>query len=88
MFKNDDMDERKSIKKKRFMKKEDDLREWVGGDLDLEAAFDSLDDSSKGKITFEEITTWALMENVKIELKKNEEKIKQENEKAAKDQEE
>ena len=30
------MDEKKSIKKKRFLKKEEDLREWVG-DLDLEA---------------------------------------------------
>ena len=27
MFKNDDMDEKKSIKKKRFLKKEEDLRD-------------------------------------------------------------
>ena len=67
------MDEKKSIKKKRFLKKEEDLREWVG-DLDLEAAFDNLDESNSGKITFEELTTWALIENVKIEMLKNEEK--------------
>ena len=73
MFKNNDMDEKKSIKKKRFLKKEEDLREWVG-DLDLEAAFDILDESSSGKITFEELTSWALIENVKIEMLKNEEK--------------
>ena len=73
MFKNNDMDEKKSIKKKRFLKKEEDLREWVG-ELDLEAAFDNLDESNSGKITFEELTTWALIENVKIEMLKNEEK--------------
>ena len=67
------MDEKKSIKKKRFLKKEEDLREWVG-ELDLEAAFDNLDESNSGKITFEELTTWALIENVKIEMLKNEEK--------------
>ena len=67
------MDEKKSIKKKRFLKKEEDLREWVG-DLDLEAAFDNLDESNSGKITFEELTSWALIENVKIEMFKNEEK--------------
>ena len=67
------MDEKKSIKKKRFLKKEEDLREWVG-ELDLEAAFDILDESSSGKITFEELTSWALIENVKIEMFKNEEK--------------
>ena len=84
MFKNDDMDEKKSIKKKRFLKKEDDLREWVG-DLDLEAAFDNLDESSNGKITFEEVTSWALIENVKIEMMKEEEKVKQQKETEAKD---
>ena len=67
------MDEKKSIKKKRFLKKEEDLREWVG-ELDLEAAFDNLDESNSGKITFEELTSWALIENVKIEMFKNEEK--------------
>ena len=84
MFKNDDMDEKKSIKKKRFLKKEEDLREWVG-DLDLEAAFDNLDESNNGKITFEEVTSWALIENVKIEMMKEEEKVKQQKEREAKD---
>ena len=78
------MDEKKSIKKKRFLKKEDDLREWVG-DLDLETAFDNLDESSNGKITFEEVTNWALIENVKIEMMKEEEKVKQQKEREAKD---
>ena len=78
------MDEKKSIKKKRFLKKEDDLREWVG-DLDLEAAFDNLDESNNGKITFEEVTSWALIENVKIEMMKEEEKVKQQKEREAKD---
>ena len=32
--------------------------------------FDALDKSGKGKITFEEVTHWALMKNVKIEFKK------------------
>lgn len=78
------MDEKKSIKKKRFLKKEEDLREWVG-DLDLEAAFDNLDESNNGKITFEEVTSWALIENVKIEMMKEEEKVKQQKEREAKD---
>ena len=78
------MDEKKSIKKKRFLKKEEDLREWVG-DLDLEAAFDNLDESNNGKITFEEVTSWALIENVKIEIMKEEEKVKQQKEREAKD---
>ena len=76
------MDEKKSIKKKRFLKKEEDLREWVG-DLDLEAAFDNLDESNNGKITFEEVTSWALIENVKIEMMKEEEKVKQQKEREA-----
>ena len=84
MFKNDDMDEKKSIKKKRFLKKEDDLREWVG-DLDLDAAFDNLDESNNGKITFEELTSWALIENVKIEMMKEEEKVRPQKEREAKD---
>ena len=84
MFKNDDMDEKKSIKKKRFLKKEEDLREWVG-DLDLDAAFDNLDESNNGKITFEELTSWALIENVKIEIMKEEEKVKLQKEREAKD---
>ena len=84
MFKNDDMDEKKSIKKKRFLKKEEDLREWVG-DLDLDAAFDSLDESNNGKITFDELTSWALIENVKIEMMKQEEKVKLQKEREAKD---
>ena len=78
------MDEKKSIKKKRFLKKEEDLREWVG-DLDLDAAFDNLDESNNGKITFEEVTSWALIENVKIEMMKEEEKVKQQKEREAKD---
>ena len=84
MFKNDDMDEKKSIKKKRFLKKEEDLREWVG-DLDLDAAFDNLDESNNGKITFEELTSWALIENVKIEMMKEEEKVRLQKEREAKD---
>ena len=84
MFKNDDMDEKKSIKKKRFLKKEEDLREWVG-DLDLDAAFDNLDESNNGKITFEELTSWALIENVKIEMMKEEEKVRPQKEREAKD---
>ena len=84
MFKNDDMDEKKSIKKKRFLKKEEDLREWVG-DLDLDVAFDNLDESNNGKITFEELTSWALIENVKIEIMKEEEKVKLQKEREAKD---
>ena len=78
------MDEKKSIKKKRFLKKEEDLREWVG-DLDLDAAFDNLDESNNGKITFEELTSWALIENVKIEIMKEEEKVKLQKEREAKD---
>ena len=84
MFKNDDMDEKKSIKKKRFLKKEEDLREWVG-DLDLDVAFDNLDESNNGKITFEELTSWALIENVKIEMMKEEEKVRPQKEREAKD---
>ena len=80
------MDEKKSIKKKRFLKKEEDLKEWVG-DLNFEAAFDDLDESNCGKITFEEVTSWALIENVKIEMMKNEEKIKLKKEREEKDEE-
>ena len=66
------MDERKTIKKKKFLKKEvvEDLQEWVGMDVNMSEEFDALDKSGKGKITFEEVTHWALMKNVKIEFKK------------------
>merc|ERR1712126_680955 len=53
-FKNDDMDERKTIKKKKFLKKDiiEDLQDLVGNDVNMSDEFDALDQSGKGKITF------------------------------------
>ena len=71
------MDERKTIKKKKFLKKDiiEDLQDLVGNDVDMSDEFDALDQSGKGKITFEEVAHWALMKNVKIEFKKHQDHI-------------
>ena len=71
------MDERKTIKKKKFLKKDiiEDLQDLVGNDVNMSEEFDALDQSGKGKITFEEVAHWVLMKNVKIEFKKHQDHI-------------
>ena len=72
------MDERKTIKKKKIMKKEiqEDLITWVGNDTDFEDEFDMMDTAGKGKLTFEEVANWIMMKNVKIEYQKYDNEIK------------
>ena len=57
LFHNDDVNPKKTIKKKRFLKEENinEIRHWVGNkeELDWEAEFDQIDDDKDGKITFE-----------------------------------
>ena len=56
MFKNDDMDERVSIKWNQILEKEDDLKEWAGEELDLSEEFENVDKEGNGSITFEQFT--------------------------------
>ena len=56
MFKNDDMDERVSIKWNQILEKEDDLKEWAGEELDLSQEFENVDKEGNGSITFEQFT--------------------------------
>ena len=52
----------------------DDVKDWVGDGLDLASEFDSIDSTNRGKITFEELVNWAMKKNLKIELKKEEDR--------------
>ena len=79
MFENDDMDERKTIRYIDIMEKEEDLKEWIGDDFELSKEYDDIDKSGTGFVTFEELAKWAMMKNIKIEMKKEEEKIKARN---------
>ena len=56
MFKNDDMDERVSIKWNQILEKEEDLKEWAGEELDLSEEFENVDKEGNGSITFEQFT--------------------------------
>ena len=56
MFKNDDMDERVSIKWNQILEKEDDLKEWAGEELALSEEFENVDKEGNGSITFEQFT--------------------------------
>ena len=74
VFHNDDLNPKKVIKKKKFLKGENikEIQEWVGADLDMEAEFDAIDEDNDGKIFFEDMAKWALKKNMKIELEKQE----------------
>ena len=67
------MDERKIIKKKKFLRTHivDELKEMVGNDTDFASEFETIDVSGKGKVSFEDISHWVLKKNVKIEYNKN-----------------
>ena len=82
MFHNDEIDEQKLIKRKRFLKDENvaEIKKFVGADLDMEVEFNSIDGSKAGKITFANLVKWALKKNMWIELEKQEEKKKNEEE--------
>ena len=58
LFHNDDVNPKKTIKKKRFLKEENinEVRQWVGNneELDWEAEFDQIDEDKDGKIFFED----------------------------------
>ena len=54
----------------------EEIKDWVGKDVDIEAEFDLVDEDKDGKIVFQEMIKWALLKNMKIELKKSEEKEK------------
>ena len=56
LFRNDDVNPKKSIKKKKFLKEENihELSKWIKEDLCWEEEFDKLDDNMNGKIVFED----------------------------------
>ena len=78
LFRNDDIDEQKLIKRKRFINTENaaELIKFVGNDLDLEAEFGDLDKNKDDKVIFEDLVKWALKKNMLIELANQEEKEK------------
>ena len=77
-FHNNDINTKKVIKKKKFLKEEniETVKKWTGEDLDMEAEFDVLDEDSQGQVFFEDLVKWALKKNMMIELAKQEEKEK------------
>ena len=77
-FHNNDINTKKDIKKKKFLKGEniETIKKWTGDDLDMEAEFDDLDEDHQGHVFFEDLVKWALKKNMKIELAKQEEKEK------------
>ena len=77
-FHNNDINTKKVIKKKKFLKGEniETIKKWTGDDLDMEAEFDAIDEDNKGQIFFEDLVKWALKKNMEIELAKQEEKEK------------
>ena len=85
VFENNDMDDGHIIKRSKFISKEvvDELKDWVGDDFDASEAFTEIDRAGNGKLTFDEVTKWAMMKNVKIEVEKQKQK-----EREAEDEEE
>ena len=77
-FHNNDINTKKVIKKKKFLKGEniETTKKWTGDDLDMEAEFDILDEDNQGQVFFEDLVSWALKKNMMIELAKQEEKEK------------
>ena len=77
-FHNNDINIKKVIKKKKFLKGEniETIKKWTGDDLDMEAEFDAIDEDHQGHVFFEDLLKWALKKNMKIELAKQEEKEK------------
>ena len=77
-FHNNDINTKKVIKKKKFLKGEniETVKKWTGEDLDMEAEFDVLDEDNQGQVFFEDLVKWALKKNMMIELAKQEEKEK------------
>jgi len=61
LYKNDDVDPEKMIKKKKFLEKNNvaDMTELLGEELDMEAEFDNLDNENREKVMFSEIISWA-----------------------------
>ena len=54
IFKNNDVNPDKKIKKKRFLDEDNiaEVREYVGEGLDMEEQFDNIDQDGKGKVFF------------------------------------
>ena len=52
IFKNNDVNPDKKIKKKRFLDEDNiaEVREYVGEELDMEEQFDNIDEDAKGKV--------------------------------------
>ena len=77
-FHNNDINTKKVIKKKKFLKGEniETIKKWTGDNLDMEAEFDVLDEDNQGQVFFEDLVKWALKKNMMIELAKQEEKEK------------
>jgi len=61
IFKNNDVDPEKMIKKKKFLEKDSvaDMMELLGEELVMEAEFNDLDNENTEKVMFSEIISWA-----------------------------
>jgi len=67
LYKNDDVDPEKMIKKKKFLEKNNaaDMTDLLREELDMEAEFDNLDNENKDKVMFSEIISWAFKKTMK-----------------------
>ena len=89
LFKNDDVNPDKSVKRKRFLEKNNvaEVKAFVGEDVDFEAAFDELDEEKKGKvrlifflcflvlqIKFGKFLSWAFKNSMAVEIALEEER--------------
>ena len=70
------MDDGHTIRKSKFTSKEviDELKDWVGEDFDAVATFTEMDGAGNGVLTFGEVSQWAMMKNVQIEVEKKKQK--------------
>ena len=69
LFRNDDVNPKKSIKKKKFLKEETitEVSKWIEEELRWEDEFDNLDGDKDGKISFEDFIRFDLKDNSLID---------------------
>ena len=75
VFKNNDLYEGMLLKKRKFLKPErvSEMKRLVGEDVDFPAEFDAIDENSDGKISFSDLSDWALQKSLEIEIQKKKE---------------